>query len=120
MEFKELQKRVSSDLKEHGNFYNKWNSARQVLENHYKITETWQHQEMLIDLAEFDLMHSEISEASEEIRDGNREKAVIELAGLIIRVMCYCENQGFDLEKYIISESERNKTRPKLHGRKVI
>jgi hypothetical protein len=118
----DLQKEVYETVKNNG-FYIKWNRARNILRRHGsgKLCLTYFiAQEYLIDLSEFDLMHSEISEASEEIRNKDREKAIIELAGLVIRVLCYCENQGFNLEKYIISENKRNKTRKMYHSRIVI
>jgi hypothetical protein len=118
-DLKELQKTVFEVIKEHG-FYDKWNHNKEILYNANINIDDFLAQPKLIDLAQFDLMHSEISEASEEIRNNNTEKAVIELAGLVIRVLCYCENECYDLEKYILSENERNKLRPKFHGRKVI
>lgn len=107
-----IQKMVYDTVVEKG-FYEKWNKAREILGYNNPLC-------LLIDLAEMALMHSEISEAEENIRDGNRELAIVELAGLVIRVLSYCENLGYDLQKYILSENERNKKREKYHGRKII
>lgn len=123
MNLSEIQKIAFNQVNNKG-FYLRWNRARLILEYHHSnndIPESFdKKQSYLIDLAEMGLMHTEISEAMEEIRNGNREKAVIELAGCVVRVLCYCENQKFDLEKYILSELERNKKRELYHGRIVI
>jgi NTP pyrophosphatase (non-canonical NTP hydrolase) len=73
-----------------------------------------------VTLAELALVHSEVSEAHEEIRNIDKETMAKELAGLWIRIMCLAENQEIYLEKYIVMEAERNKTRPLLHNRKML
>jgi hypothetical protein len=42
------------------------------------------------------------------------------LAGLIVFIQKFCENEGIDLESAIIEKHEFNKTRPYKHGGKVI
>ena len=64
------------------------------------------------------MFHSEVIEAREEIRNIDKEKMAKELAGLCTRIMCLARNQEIDLEKYIVMEDERNKTRKPLHNRK--
>ena len=114
-DFKELQKEVYETVRSKG-FYDKWNRARTIL-----FKEGWKENlDWLIYLAELELMDTEISEAAEEVRNGDMDKVIKELAGLIIRVMSFCENLGVNLETVIILENERNKTRPINHGRKVI
>lgn len=119
----ELQKECFNQVNDKG-FYIKWNRARNILRIHHTtidvMKDNFEKQEYLIDLAEMALMDSEIAEAMEEIRNGDRIKAVTELAGLVIRVLSYCENQKFNLEDYIISELERNKKRELYHSRMVI
>lgn len=124
MDLSTIQKECFKIVKDKG-FYDKWNRARNILRlahsnNDFPVESFSANQEMLIDLAEFALMDSEIAEAMEEIRNGDRTKAVTELAGCVIRILCYCENQKYNLEEYIISELKRNETREKYHGRKVI
>jgi len=82
------------------------------------------------------LVHSELSEALEEYRNGNMDKGYedsvyygpdgkpegvgIELADAAIRIMDMCENYGIDLEKCIRIKHGYNITRPYKHGGKVI
>jgi NTP pyrophosphatase (non-canonical NTP hydrolase) len=77
------------------------------------------------------LIHSELSEALEEWREGKPEHiyynpnnlkkpegVVVELADAVIRIMDYCGAQGLDLEEAIRLKVEYNKTRPYRHGGK--
>lgn len=96
------------------------------------------------------LMVSEVAEASEEVRSGNPdfwyikdgEKVAIdpcltsddttilhgyklegesaELADVVIRVMDYFEAKGWSLEKVMQMKHNYNKTRPYLHGGKLL
>jgi len=62
-------------------------------------------------------IHSEISEASEAIRDDNFEGFAEELADIFIRLVNLCEVSGIDLEKAVIKKYNKNLDRPYLHGR---
>lgn len=75
------------------------------------------------------LVHSEISEAVEEVRKGTEpiytnpgsekpEGELIELADAVIRIMDYCGSKGWSLEGAILLKHEFNKTRPYRHGGK--
>lgn len=74
------------------------------------------------------LMHSELSEAVEELRNGTEtvyeseggkpEGVAIELADCVIRIMDYFGKKGWDLEGAILKKHEFNKTRPYRHGGK--
>ncbi|MEM2129097.1 MAG: MazG nucleotide pyrophosphohydrolase domain-containing protein [Candidatus Bathyarchaeia archaeon] len=63
-------------------------------------------------------IHSEVSEASEAIRDQNFEGFAEELADIFIRLVNLCEVQGVNLEKEVITKYNKNLDRPYLHGRK--
>lgn len=79
------------------------------------------------------LMHSELSEALEEIRkpqcainqnwyqpDGKPEGVGAELADTVIRIADFCGHHGIDLESIIIEKMEYNRKRPFRHGGKVL
>jgi len=65
------------------------------------------------------LMHSELSEALEALRN-HRPKSELaeELADCCIRIFDYCGRKRIDLEKAIIEKIEKNKNRPYRHGNK--
>lgn len=77
------------------------------------------------------LMHSELSEALEELRGGDLPDYVyykndkpegfgVELADCVIRIMDTCAYYKIDLERMIRIKSDYNKTRPVRHGGKVL
>jgi len=72
------------------------------------------------------LMHAELSEALEAMRNGNIESDKIkgfteleeELADVLIRVMDYCSFKKMRLSQALLEKMEYNKTRPYKHGNK--
>lgn len=74
------------------------------------------------------LIHSEISEAVEEVRkdtkpfyieNGKPEGEAIELVDAVIRIMDYFAYNNWDLERLLKIKMEYNKTRPNRHGGKL-
>jgi NTP pyrophosphatase (non-canonical NTP hydrolase) len=65
------------------------------------------------------LMHSELSEALEAMRNHGSDEAIAEeLADCCIRIFDYCGANGIDLEKALLKKIEYNKTRPYRHGKR--
>ena len=65
------------------------------------------------------LMHSELSEALEAMRNHAKEEDVAEeLADCCIRIFDYCGARGIDLQKAITRKIQKNRKRPYKHGNK--
>jgi NTP pyrophosphatase (non-canonical NTP hydrolase) len=62
-------------------------------------------------------IHSEISEASEAVRDNDVEGFAEELADAFIRLVNLCEVWDINLEEEVIKKHNKNMERPFLHGR---
>ena len=63
------------------------------------------------------LIHSEMSEATEAVREDNSTKEMFELADVIIRILDYAEYKGWDMQNVIEMKHEYNKNRPYRHGK---
>ena len=63
------------------------------------------------------LIHSELSEALEADRHGDKENFAEELADVVIRMGDLCGGLNIDLESAIIAKMEKNKGRARLHGK---
>jgi NTP pyrophosphatase (non-canonical NTP hydrolase) len=64
------------------------------------------------------LIHSELSEALEADRVGNEENRKEELADVFIRLADLCGSLDIDLEQEVEKKMEKNKNRPRLHGKR--
>jgi len=65
------------------------------------------------------LMHSELSEALEAMRNhGPKDDIAEELADCCIRIFDYCGEKGIDLEDALSKKIEVNKNRPYRHNKK--
>lgn len=63
------------------------------------------------------LMHSEVSEMLDALRDGDMEHEAEEACDLAIRLLDYAGWRGIDLEAGIEKKMATNRERPYLHGR---
>ena len=63
------------------------------------------------------LIHSEVSEALEADRKGDINNFAEELADIVIRVADLCGGKGIDLENIILWKMDRNRERPRMHGK---
>lgn len=79
------------------------------------------------------LMHSELSEALEDFRDGHAINEIwyrlddgkpcgipTELADCIIRILHFCHYYNIDMVKVLSIKLQYNKNRPYRHGNKVL
>jgi NTP pyrophosphatase (non-canonical NTP hydrolase) len=64
------------------------------------------------------LLHSEVSEMLEALRDGDEDKLAEESADVLIRLLDFTGRRGIDLDHHYHRKMEINRTRPYLHGGK--
>jgi len=65
------------------------------------------------------LIHSEVSEALEGFRKGDRANVGEELADVLIRILDCAPGLEIDLDREVAAKLEKNKTRGYRHGGKV-
>jgi NTP pyrophosphatase (non-canonical NTP hydrolase) len=63
------------------------------------------------------LIHSEVSETLEALRDGDRKAEAEEVADILIRVLDYAAWRRIDLDRVVADKMAKNAGRPRLHGR---
>jgi NTP pyrophosphatase (non-canonical NTP hydrolase) len=64
------------------------------------------------------LLGSEASEILEALRSGDKEEEALEAADVLIRLVDYCYWRKIDLDAAVEAKMAKNRTRPRLHGRK--
>jgi NTP pyrophosphatase (non-canonical NTP hydrolase) len=64
------------------------------------------------------LIHSEVTEIMEALRDEDPLGEAEECADVLIRLLDYCGWRDIDLEDAVMRKMERNRIRPHLHGRR--
>lgn len=66
------------------------------------------------------LVHSEVSEALEGFRKGDRANVAEELADTVIRILSITDGMGIDIEAEIEKKLEKNRQRGYKHGGKRV
>lgn len=69
-------------------------------------------------LGKLALVHSEVSEAVEAVRNGDVVNFKQEIADIFIRLFDICGAMGINIQELIEAKMEVNKMRPPLHGHK--
>ncbi len=65
------------------------------------------------------LVTTEVAEAAEAVRNGDKENFAEELADICIRVFDCAEALGINLEQEIVNKMSKNEDRPHKHGGKL-
>jgi len=80
----------------------------------------WDKHKELGNLAEVGLIHTEVAEAQESIRDNDYYNLGLELADIIIRVLNFCTRKGIPIEKRLYEKTLSNEKRKYKHDRNLI
>ena len=65
------------------------------------------------------LVTTEVAEAAEAVRIGDKQNFAEELADICIRVFDCAETLGINIEQEIVNKMEKNAARPVKHGGKL-
>lgn len=70
-------------------------------------------------LCKLALIHSEVSEALEEVRKTGKINDAVgeEIADVIIRCLDFAHGYGIDINDHIVKKMKKNAERSKLHGK---
>ena len=107
------------------NFITEFNKVSKDVCDNAKLKGFWDNDKVANCGTKIALMHSELSEALEALRIGNKPdehipeflNIEVELADTIIRIMDYAYFNNYKVGAAIIAKSEYNKNRPIKHGK---
>jgi hypothetical protein len=103
----ELAKACHKTAKDHGFWDSRW---LDVQGEDYEVPSFWSER--------IALMHSELSEMLEALRDGDEALLAEECADVAIRLFDFCGGRRIDLQMAVEQKMAKNETRPFKHGRK--
>ena len=106
-------------------FVRNWDRMAEDVHQNAKIKGFWPDGEERNDGEMIALMHAELSELLEALREKNPpdsklpqfSAAEVELADVVIRLMDYARARGFRVAEAIEAKAAYNKTRPHKHGK---
>lgn len=117
MEIKELVTKAHENASNKGFWEEEQNILQKMIKSDdfnfkevCKVTDAFTSQKLM-------LMVSELSEALEALRKEDVSNFREELADVVIRMGDLCGGYDIDLESEIINKMDKNKDRPKLHGK---
>ncbi|MCM8796739.1 MAG: hypothetical protein NC923_02515 [Candidatus Omnitrophica bacterium] len=97
----------------------RWDISRYIKECHRTARKKGWWDEERSDAEIIALMHSELSEALEAMRNhAGLEEVAEELADCCIRIFDYCGKKKINLEQALLKKMAYNKMRPYRHGKK--
>lgn len=123
MEIKEMVYEAYKNARDHG-FYNNYEKAlNKYISNEWNVEEAGYFKEVSAAFISnyINLIISELGEATQELRNGNNESMVKELADVYIRLSSLIGALGYaeDIEDIIKHKMEENKNRPYKHGKVI-
>lgn len=106
--FDELARVCHTIARDHGFWDHAWVGQNDAFDGYYNPS---------INAEKLALIHTEISEATDALRACDRDQEEEELADAIIRILDYCHQRGYSMDKAVAAKNAKNRDRPRLHGK---
>lgn len=118
MKINEIINECHKNAVEHGF----WDNEVTIISKLYTKQSLTAEEIIIVDMAfktqKIMLIVTELAEAVEGLRRGDKRNVNEELADTVIRIADTCGGYNIDLETAIERKIEKNKNRPRLHGKK--